>query len=212
MPLQSYSTRLGTLAGCNLICAFYVARVVRRGKPGWARLALSVPVVIYNCLVGFAFDVETETITKGVFLLCCFWISNFKLLALCLNRGSLTRSWTYAQFASLYLAPITPQDEVPGKQHVWIHIFAVNCLNCKCATPTKECCLQGETKAPAKIPQSELAAEQLGLPCTFLSRVPYWLLSHTYSPCLGLATASLSSPPISCMVSLVLMQSMCCLP
>lgn len=52
--------------------------------------------------------------TKTVFCLSNLWLCNFKILALCLDRGSLTRRWTPVQFAALYLFPITPRDEVPG--------------------------------------------------------------------------------------------------
>ena len=114
---RPYIERLGAAYALNLICAFYVARVVRRREPGWPRLLLAIPVIIANSSVALLFVDDAEVISKALFLLCSFWISNFKLLALCLNRGSLTRSWTFAQFAALYMVPIVPRDQLSGLAH-----------------------------------------------------------------------------------------------
>ena len=111
---KPYSVRLGLVAALNLSCALYVAKVIRRCKAGWPRFLLAIPVIVVNCYVPLLFLDETEVVSKALFLLCSFWISNFKLLALCLDRGSLTRRWTFAQFAALYSAPIMPQDQMPG--------------------------------------------------------------------------------------------------
>lgn len=115
---SAYGWRLLIVQSLNLACAFYVARFVRQRQPGWPRLLAAVPILFINCSFASLFKDDTEVISKALFLLCSFWISNFKLLALCLNRGSLVRPWTSAQFTALYLVPITPRNEQPGESHV----------------------------------------------------------------------------------------------
>ena len=114
---SGYAWRLLIVQSLNLACAFYVEKVVRQRQPGWPRFFAAGPILLINCSVASLFVDDTEVISKALFLLCSFWISNFKLLALCLNRGSLTRPWTFAQFAALYLVPITPRNEQPGEDH-----------------------------------------------------------------------------------------------
>lgn len=110
----AYGPRLLSILALNLACALYVAKCVRPRKAGWSRFLTAIPVLFVNCLVAACFVDGTEVISKAVFMVSSFWISNFNVLALCLDRGSLTRTWTISQFAALYLLPITPRNEQPG--------------------------------------------------------------------------------------------------
>lgn len=114
----AYGPRLLSVLVLNLACAFYVAKVVRQRKAGWSRFLPATPVLLYNCAVAACFLDDKEVVTKSIFMVSSFWVSNFKLLALCLDRGSLTlqHPWTFCQFAALYLMPITPRSQPLGEQ------------------------------------------------------------------------------------------------
>ena len=114
----AYGPRLLSVLVFNLASAIYVAKVVRQRRAGWSRFLFAAPVLLYNCAVPGCFLDEKEAVTKSMFLVSIFWVCNFKLLALCLDRGSLTlrQSWTFFQFAALYTLPVTPRDQLTGEQ------------------------------------------------------------------------------------------------
>ena len=112
----AYGPRLLSVLSLNLACALYVAKLVRPRRAGWSRLLSATPVLFVNCALAAFFLDDIEQISKAVFLTCSFWISNFKVLALCLDRGSLTKPWTFSQFIALYLLPVTPRNQPPGEQ------------------------------------------------------------------------------------------------
>lgn len=113
----AYAPRLLSVLLFNVACAVYVAKVVRQRQAGWSRLLLAAPVLLYNCAVpGFFLD-DKEVVSKSMFIVASFWICNFKLLAICLDRGSLTlhHPWTFPQFVALYTLPITPRNQPTGE-------------------------------------------------------------------------------------------------
>lgn len=112
---DTYLLRFAAAEILTVVAASYVGVVVRRCRyPGLARFLLATPVFVFNCWVPTLFHSWRETMTKTVFCLSHLWLANFKLAALCLNRGSLTRSWTPLQFYAIFTGPITPRDEVIG--------------------------------------------------------------------------------------------------
>ena len=112
----SYSYRIIAALVLPAACACFVAAVVRKLRPGWPRLVACVPVFAFNFCSPALFDEETQLISKLILNLCFVWLSNFKVFALCLGRGALSRkALSPIQFYALYVAPITPQDEIKGQ-------------------------------------------------------------------------------------------------
>ena len=111
---ETYLVRLAIAEVLTVLAASYVFAALRRCQPGWSRILLALPVFAFNCYVPTIFHSWRETMTKTVFCLSHLWLANFKLAALCLNRGSLTRDWTPAQFFAIFAGPITPRDEPVG--------------------------------------------------------------------------------------------------
>ena len=115
MSSVSYNQRLLAAFALPGVCAFYVAAVVRKLRPGWPRLIASVPIFVFNFCCPALFDENTQLISKLILNLCFVWLSNFKVFALCLDRGALSRlTLSPAQFYAIYVAPITPRDELEG--------------------------------------------------------------------------------------------------
>lgn len=112
----SYSQRFIAAVVLPAACAYFVAVVVRKLRPGWPRFLACVPVFAFNFCSVALFDEKTQLISKLILNLCFVWLSNFKVFALCLNRGPLSRKLTALQFYALYVAPITPRDELRGEQ------------------------------------------------------------------------------------------------
>ena len=111
----SYNYRLVAAFVLPAVCAYFVATVVRNLRPGWPRIFACVPVFAFNFCSPALFDEKTQLISKLILMLCFVWLSNFKVFALCLDRGALSRkALTPLQFYALYVAPITPQDEIGG--------------------------------------------------------------------------------------------------
>ena len=111
----SYSYRLVAAFVLPAVCACFVAAVVRKLRPGWPRLVACVPVFAFNFCSPALFDEETQLISKLILNLCFVWLSNFKVFALCLDRGALSsKALSPIQFYALYVAPITPQDGLNG--------------------------------------------------------------------------------------------------
>ncbi|KAI7843907.1 hypothetical protein COHA_002449 [Chlorella ohadii] len=92
-----------------------LARGLARRRPaGWARAVAALPLVALNQLAaaGF-FDGDAELINNCAhFSTAC--ITNMKLLAWAMGRGSLTHPLTFAQWLAVYALPIIPADEQAG--------------------------------------------------------------------------------------------------
>lgn len=85
-----------------------MARVVPRRKAGWPRAPAAIPVLLLNSLLPVLFHDVDEVLTKSLLLICLFWICNFRVLALCLDRGPLVRQRSLIHFFAVYMLPITP--------------------------------------------------------------------------------------------------------
>ena len=110
-----YSYRLAAAFVLPAVCAWFVATVARKCRPGWPRLVVCMPIFAFNFCSPALFDEKAQLISKCIVNLCFVWLSNFKLFALCLDRGSLSRkALSPVQFYALYVAPVTPQDELKG--------------------------------------------------------------------------------------------------
>ena len=105
-----YVHRLVAAVCINVSCAYFVARVVPRRKAGWPRAPAATPVLLLNSLLPVLFHDVDEVLTKSLLLICLFWICNFRVLALCLDRGPLVRQRSLIHFFAVYMLPITPCD------------------------------------------------------------------------------------------------------
>lgn len=131
---ETYIFRFAAAEVFTVLATSYVYVVVRRCRPGWSRFLLALPVFALNCCVPNLFHNWKETVSKTVFCLSHVWLANFKLAALCLNRGSLIRNWTPVQFFAIFAGPITPRDEVIGMAVLCtVNRLRRTWLRCPCA-------------------------------------------------------------------------------
>lgn len=110
----SYTYRLCLALCLHLACACFVAKVVRRAEAGWRRVCAVTPVLAVNCLLPAVFHDTDEVVTKSMLLICLFWLSNFKALALCLDRGPLLKQHSLNRFLVVYLIPIVLGNSKAG--------------------------------------------------------------------------------------------------
>ena len=122
---ETYVARFIIAEVLTALAASYVFAAVRRVPPGLSRFLVALPVFALNCYVPTLFHSWRETMTTTVFCLSNLWLANFKLAALCLNRGSLTRNWTLAQFFAIFTGPITPRDELFGRHGFACRVLAL---------------------------------------------------------------------------------------
>ena len=111
----SYTYRLCLALCLHLACACFVAKVVRRAEAGWRRVCAVTPVLAVNCLLPAVFHDTDEVVTKSMLLICLFWLSNFKALALCLDRGPLLKQLSLNRLLVVYLIPIVLGNSKAGR-------------------------------------------------------------------------------------------------
>ncbi|KAL6756580.1 hypothetical protein V8C86DRAFT_2645542 [Haematococcus lacustris] len=111
--------RAGLDAAANVVLTIYLHRVVCKLQPGAQRLLASVPVIAILLTLPLLFDPVLEVVPSASVLFMSAWLGTFKVLALCLGRGSLSRPLTLLQFFMLLLLPIYPAagpDKAEGKR------------------------------------------------------------------------------------------------
>lgn len=123
-----YLYRLAAAFLIPAVCAWFVSVVVCRLRPGWPRLVACVPVFAFNFWSPSIFDEQTQLISNLILNLCFVWLCNFKVFALCLNRGALSRRLSSLQFYTIYVAPVTPRDELEGSKR-WSAPLRVRALS-----------------------------------------------------------------------------------
>ena len=109
-----YVYRLACAIIIPAVCVCFVSVVKRKLRPGWPRLVACLPIFALNFCAPSLFDQRTQLISNLILDLCFVWLCNFKVFALCLDRGALSRRLSPLQFYALYVAPITPKDELEG--------------------------------------------------------------------------------------------------
>lgn len=121
-----YVHRLVAALCINGSCAYFAARFVPRREAGWPRASAALPILLLNSLLPALFHDLDEVLTKGLFLICLFWICNFRVLALCLDRGPLVRQRSLSHFFAVYMLPIDPCDNEPSR-----YTESVGCYFCR---------------------------------------------------------------------------------
>ena len=160
---EAYLYRICILLTINLVSAFHAALVINRCKWHWQRTCAATPVLVSNCLSPLLFKDDSEAISKAVIFMCCIWVFNFKVLALCLNRGSFARPWTTLQIAAAYLLPITPCNQLPGvlsSQVILMLCLAFSCF-CNHYPMIADNCRRHPSKVPPHTSKSSTAARIL---------------------------------------------------
>ncbi|CAL5220832.1 g2914 [Coccomyxa viridis] len=108
--LASYLLRIQTFLAYCVFISLYLRRVANTTAPGSvARVAFSAPIVLSNFAAPALFSRDTEICTALAVCFLLSWLGNFKVIGLCLNRGSLTETLDPVQFATVLCMPITPQ-------------------------------------------------------------------------------------------------------
>ncbi len=123
-----YVHRLVAALCIDVSCAYFAARFIPQRKAGWPRASAAVPILLLNSLLPALFHDLDEVLTKGLFLICLFWICNFRVLALCLDRGPLGRQKSLIHFFAVYVLPVIPCNTESSRcKRLWSVIVAAVC-------------------------------------------------------------------------------------
>ncbi len=123
-----YVHRLVAALCIDVSCAYFAARFIPQRKAGWPRASAAVPILLLNSLLPALFHDLDEVLTKGLFLICLFWICNFRVLALCLDRGLLGRQKSLIHFFAVYVLPVIPCNTESSRcKRLWSVIVAAVC-------------------------------------------------------------------------------------
>ncbi len=125
-----YLHRLVAALCIEVSCAYFVARFIPQRKAGRPRASAAVPILLLNSLLPALFHDLDEVLTKGLFLICLFWICNFRVLALCLDRGPLGRQRSLIHFFAVYMLPIIPCNTESSR---YTEIVVMCCCCCLCS-------------------------------------------------------------------------------
>lgn len=104
-----FAHRVYAVLACDLLLVLYVKLVILSLRPGKPRLWGAVPPIVVTCVLPLLFHRDTEVVTLVAVAFLHVWLTNFKVLGLALERGPLTLPLSHLQFATVLLAPITPQ-------------------------------------------------------------------------------------------------------
>ncbi|GMH38704.1 hypothetical protein BSKO_06588 [Bryopsis sp. KO-2023] len=117
--MESMAARVALMAGGACFSSWWMKANVDRAMPGLHRLMMALPVVLINHAIPFLFCVDlSDQLFRVTLAFLTAWISNFKILAFCLNRGPLCndyygkpRDWTFWQYTALLMLPMLPRRD-----------------------------------------------------------------------------------------------------
>ena len=89
------SVRFGGFVAAHFLIYGWTRYVVAPAGVGWSRLVLSAFLIPLFLLLCVLFDVEdNKEFAAAVYTVCNFiWLTPFKILALCMNRGQLVKAY-----------------------------------------------------------------------------------------------------------------------
>lgn len=90
------------------ICSLYVYLVVRRVAPGFLRLFVSAPVMLFYAAVPRLVDQSENTVMCAVLFCSLTWLSSFRILGLCFQRGVLVEPFANRNFLCFHVALAVP--------------------------------------------------------------------------------------------------------
>lgn len=123
-----YVHRLVVALCIDVFCAYFAARFIPLRKAGWPRASVAVPILLLNSLLPALFHDLDEVLTKGLFLICLFWICNFRVLALCLDRVPLGRQKSLIHFFAVYVLPVIPCNTESSRYTEIVVCYCCRCL------------------------------------------------------------------------------------
>jgi hypothetical protein len=127
-----FHCRIYALLFADFLLIVWVRLVICNLRPGKQRLLAATPVLATTCMLPLFFAHDTEVVTTVAVAFVHVWLTNFKVLGLALDRGPLTLPLSALQFATVLLAPITPQ--IDGKMH---RVGSVGRLADSCGTASE---------------------------------------------------------------------------
>ena len=95
-------------------------------KPGTSRFVAALPVILCNVTLPVLFDPRTHIVTTAVMAFVLVWLSNFKVLAWCINRGPFAHKLPLAQMVAIQGLPITPLQGVSCQRTVRMQALGEN--------------------------------------------------------------------------------------
>lgn len=107
--------RLWLIGLVAITVAIYQQLVIRRVRPGVFRCAVCLPALAIHVLVPLLFDCHQELFIRGTLIFIFSLLGNFKLMALCINRGPLSHEWHFVQSTLILYQPIYPDLASKGK-------------------------------------------------------------------------------------------------
>lgn len=108
----SWSTRVLLLLAYCVASVPWVRIIAATWSPGPMSFLGVLPVLVINTVAPLTFRSPSEILSVFVVSFVLTWLSSFKVLALCLNRGPLAqhRNDRFVPFALYMLLPLLPED------------------------------------------------------------------------------------------------------
>lgn len=86
-------------------------------QPGLYRFLMFSPVLIMHLILPLVFSCEDEVVERASALFLLSWLANFKIIAVCMDRGPLaSSSWTPLQTLFILYLPIYPSPPTAENQ------------------------------------------------------------------------------------------------
>ncbi|GMH46071.1 hypothetical protein BSKO_14035 [Bryopsis sp. KO-2023] len=118
MVLARYKYRVYFTAAYVVGSSAWMKYVAPKVKPGWKRFFVVLPLLLANFMLPFLFKrKQLEELARIAAAFLIMWLSSFKILAHCINRGPLCsdftgkeRKWSFLQFTAILLLPLLPTE------------------------------------------------------------------------------------------------------
>eukprot|EP00884_Botryococcus_braunii_P018070 jgi/Botrbrau1/4947/Bobra.0122s0025.1 len=110
-----YSIRLQAVGAYALASALWTYSIVRPLPIGWQRFIAATPIIAGHLLIPFLLNPQEDVLTLFGVSFCFAWLSVFKVLQLCANRGPLRQRFGFSHFFAIFLLPILPRSGSPGE-------------------------------------------------------------------------------------------------
>eukprot|EP00884_Botryococcus_braunii_P022804 jgi/Botrbrau1/9207/Bobra.0028s0004.2 len=110
-----YTWRVTVVSVYCIASAVWSYKVVRPLPAGSWRFGAAVPVIAGHILIPFLMSREHDLLTLLVLSFTLTWLSLFKVLQLCANRGPLPKFRSFLPFITIFFLPVLPDDGKSGK-------------------------------------------------------------------------------------------------
>eukprot|EP00884_Botryococcus_braunii_P022815 jgi/Botrbrau1/9217/Bobra.0028s0013.1 len=107
-------SRLEIIVLYSIVATIWAYFYIRPRPAGFLRFAAAVPIVVGNCIAPLLVRRHEEVLAGAAASMTIFWLTSFKVLQLCANRGPLLQCHSFPVFFTVLNLPILPDADKPG--------------------------------------------------------------------------------------------------